>query len=206
MPATKVNLSQMVDLAVITPRVGAVNSNALHTLLHAMLRQLNIVDVQAEANFNDYDRDVLSVLSDIDSGVGDDAEDALGLALCERSSFMPTATPSTGKRTPHQWHHQVDAEDTFRLRLSIDSKMSSCMPIPRLRTGKRTPQHHQVASIQDPEEELNNISSVPSNKHLFKRATTPNKGKPIAEMWLSMLLFRVQTNEKGIDKVWLINP
>jgi hypothetical protein len=51
------------------------------------------------------------------------------------------------------------------------------MPIPRLRTGKRTPQHHQVASIQDPEEELNNISSVPSNKHLFKRATTPNKGK-----------------------------
>jgi hypothetical protein len=60
-------------------------------------------------------------------------------------------------------------------------------------------QHHQVASIQDPEEELNNISSVPSNKHLFKRATTPNKGKPIAEMWLSMLLFRVQTNEKGID-------
>jgi hypothetical protein len=216
MPATKVNLSQMVDLAVITPRVGAVNSNALHTLLHAMLRQLNIVDVQAEANFNDYDRDVLSalkarelsVLSDIDSGVGDDAEDSLRLALGDRSSFMPTATPSTGKRTPHQWHHQVDAEDTFRLRLSIDSKRSSCMPIPRLRTGKRTPQHHQVASIQDPEEKLNNISSVPSNsnQHLFKRATTPNKGNPIAEMWLSMLLFRVQTNEKGIDKVWLINP
>jgi hypothetical protein len=44
MPATKVNLSQMVDLAVVTPRIGAVNSNVLHTLLHAMLRQLNIVE------------------------------------------------------------------------------------------------------------------------------------------------------------------
>jgi hypothetical protein len=43
MPATKVNLSQMVDLAVVTPRISAVNSNVLHTLLHAMLRQLNIV-------------------------------------------------------------------------------------------------------------------------------------------------------------------
>jgi hypothetical protein len=172
MPATKVNLSQMVDLAVVTPREGAVNSNALHTLLHAMLKQLNIVDVQAETNLSDYDRDFvsaskareLSVLSDIDSGVGDDAEDA--------------PTPSLG--------------------LSIDSKRSSSMPTPRLRTGKRTP-HHQAASIQ---EELKNMTSVPSNKHLFKKPTSPFKGKPIAGMWLSMLLFRVQTNEKGIDKVY----
>ena len=74
MPATKVNLSQLVDLAVLTPRVGAVNSNVLHTLLHAILRQLNIVDVQAETNLSDYDRDFLSaskarelsVLRDID--------------------------------------------------------------------------------------------------------------------------------------------
>jgi Zn-dependent peptidase ImmA (M78 family) len=74
MPATKVNLSQMVNLAVGTPEVGAANFNVLHTLLHAMLRQLNIVDVQA--NLNDFDRDFLSaskarelsVLSDADSG------------------------------------------------------------------------------------------------------------------------------------------
>jgi hypothetical protein len=38
MPVTKVNLSQMVDLAVGTPEVGAVNFNVLHTLLHAMLK------------------------------------------------------------------------------------------------------------------------------------------------------------------------
>jgi hypothetical protein len=115
-----------------------------------MLRQLNIVDVQAD--LNDIDRDVLSaskarelsVLSDIDSGVGDDAEDA--------------PTPS--------------------LRLSIDSKRSSSMPTPRLRTGKRTPHHHPVASIQ---EELKNMTSVPSNMHLFKQPTSPFKGKPIAE-------------------------
>jgi hypothetical protein len=38
----------MVDLAVGTPEVGAVNFNVLHTLLHAILRRLNIVDVQAD--------------------------------------------------------------------------------------------------------------------------------------------------------------
>jgi hypothetical protein len=52
MPASKINLSQMVDLAVGTPEVGAVNANVLHTLLHAMLRQLNIVDVQADFSFS----------------------------------------------------------------------------------------------------------------------------------------------------------
>jgi len=52
MPATKVNLSQMVDLAVGTPEV---NFNVLHSLLHAMLKRLNIVDVQAD--LNDFDRD-----------------------------------------------------------------------------------------------------------------------------------------------------
>ena len=97
MPATKVYLSQMVDLAVGTSEVGTVNSNVLHTLLHAMLRQLNIVDVQAD--LNDFDRDLLSAskarelsfLSDVDSGRGDDAgEDAFS----ERSSSMPTqSTP-----------------------------------------------------------------------------------------------------------------
>jgi hypothetical protein len=64
-------------LSTMSIEVGAVNANVLHTLLHAMLRQLNIVDVQAD--LNDIDRDVLSapkarelsVLSDVDGGRGD---------------------------------------------------------------------------------------------------------------------------------------
>jgi hypothetical protein len=42
MPATKVNLSQMVDLAVGTPEVGAVNCNVLHTLLHEHLYNIYV--------------------------------------------------------------------------------------------------------------------------------------------------------------------
>ena len=162
MPATKVNLSQTVDLAVGTSEVGTVNSNVLHTLLHAMLRQLNIVAVQAD--LNDFDRDLLSAskarelsfLSDVDSGRGDDAgEDAFS----ERPSSMPTQS---------------------------------------------TPYHLPEVKIANIQEELKNITSIPSKKHLFKNPRTPYKGKPIAETWLNMIMSRVITNEKKIAKVWLI--
>ena len=162
MPAAKINLSQMVDLAIGTPEVGAVNANVLHTLLHAMLRQLNIVDVQAD--LNDIDRGLLSaskarelsVLSDVDGGQGDDAEDAHS----ESSSSIPAPRP----RTPYQF-------------LKVKG-----------------------AKLQ---EKLKRIRSVPS----FEKTSTnkKNKKKTIGEMELNMqLVNRVDANEKGITKVWLI--
>lgn len=89
---TQVKLAQMVDLALGTPEVGAVNFNVLHSLLHAMLKRLNILDVQAE--IDEFDRDFLSSskqrqissLSDIDSGRGEDSEDALS----EKSASIKT--------------------------------------------------------------------------------------------------------------------
>ena len=164
MPSTKVNLSQMVDLAVVTPEVGTVNSNILHTLLHAMLRQLNIVDVQAD--LNDFDSNFLaasktrelSCLSDVDSGRDDDAGE---YAFSERSSSMPTQS---------------------------------------------THDHLPEIKIANFQEELKNISTVPSRKHRFKKPRTwsPYKGQPIAETWLNMITSRVVTNEKEVAKVWLI--
>jgi hypothetical protein len=128
MPTTKVNLSQMVELAVGTPEVGAVNFNVLHTLLHAMLRRLNIVDVQAD--LNEFDRDFLSAskareLSNVDSGLNDDAEDGLS----ERSSSMATSTPrpSTGSAS-----------------------------------GRRTPYHILAVKVSKMQEQIENITSVPS--------------------------------------------
>ncbi|XP_077979957.1 uncharacterized protein LOC144435245 isoform X2 [Glandiceps talaboti] len=41
-------LGEMVDLALGTPEVGAVNFNVLHTFLHAMVEHLNLRDVRAE--------------------------------------------------------------------------------------------------------------------------------------------------------------
>lgn len=172
MPATEGNLSEMVDLAVGTTEVGAINANILNTLLHSMLKRLNILDGQAD--LNNLDRDLLSasearelsVSSDVEGGRDDDAEDALG----EMSSSMPT--PSTGAPSG---------------------------------SGGRTPYQLLEIKIAKMQEQLESITSVPSNKHLFEKAKTQYEEKPIGEMWLNMqLMGRVEINEKGIAKVWLI--
>ena len=90
MPAA-VSLSQMVDLSLGTPEVGAVNFNVMHTLLHAIIKKLNISDYKTE--INEHDRDFLatskirakSTLSDADSGRGEDSEDGIS----EKSGVTP---------------------------------------------------------------------------------------------------------------------
>ena len=177
MPETNdVNLSQMIDQAVATTEVGAINANVLNSLLHAMLKRLNILDGQAD--LNDLDRALLSaskarklsVLSDVDSGRDDDAEDALD----EMSSSMPTSSAGVP--------------------MASGSGSEGTTPYQLLKV--------KVAKMQ---EQLENMVSVPSNKHLFEKAKNQHEEKPIGEMWLNMQLFgRVEINEKGIAKVWLI--
>ncbi|XP_068769388.1 glutamine-rich protein 2 isoform X2 [Struthio camelus] len=43
-----ISLYELADLAIGTPEVGAVNFNALHSLLHAILQHLNLQDVKTE--------------------------------------------------------------------------------------------------------------------------------------------------------------
>lgn len=88
---TAVSLAQMVDLSLGTPEIGSVNFNVMHTLLHAIIKKLNIGDHRAE--INEHDRDFLatskirarSTLSDADSGRGEDSEDGIS----EKSGVPP---------------------------------------------------------------------------------------------------------------------
>lgn len=91
---TAVSLAQMVDLSLGTPEIGSVNFNVMHTLLHAIIRKLNISDHKAE--INEHDRDFLatsklrarSTLSDADSGRGEDSED--GISEKSAPPFRPS--------------------------------------------------------------------------------------------------------------------
>jgi len=106
----KVPLPQMVDLALGTPEVGAVNFNVLHALLHAMLKKLSITDVTAEMNELDLLSRQRSGLSDLDSGVstskGDESEDGLS---------------ESGKTPYHQLEQKV-------ARLTIQMEQLSSIP------------------------------------------------------------------------------
>ena len=84
----------MVDLSLGTPEIGSVNFNVMHTLLHAIIKKLNIGDIRTE--INEHDRDFLatskirarSTLSDADSGRGEESED--GLSEKSVPPFKPT--------------------------------------------------------------------------------------------------------------------
>lgn len=105
---TAVPLNQLVDLALGTPEVGAVNFNILHTLLHAMIQKLNLQDVKADVD--EHDRELLSVgglprtvsAFSVDSGYSK-AEDSFSEDnLSEKSSYAAT------KKSPyHQLEKQV---------------------------------------------------------------------------------------------------
>lgn len=55
---TSLSLAHMVDLALGTPEVGAVNFNVLHTLLHALIKKLDLQDYATD--INEADKDFLS--------------------------------------------------------------------------------------------------------------------------------------------------
>lgn len=172
MPTT-LPLSKLVDLALGTPEVGAVNFNVLHTLLHAMISKLNIRDVKADINESDRDflsstkhQRVMTALSDIDSGKGEDSEDALS-----------------------------EIRDSSEL----DSPASSA----KHKAKRSVPYHHLELRVEKLAEQLENLNALPTNSDLFERAKAKGDGeRPIADMWQYMQLKkRVDANEEGVGKV-----
>ena len=163
MPASKINFSQMVDLAVGTPEVGAVNANVLHTLLHAMLRQLNIVDVQAD--LNDIDRDVLSaskarelsVLSDVDGGRGDDAH-----------SESSSSIPAPGKRTPYQFLNSLKVKGA-----KLQEKLKRIRSVPSTANEKTRTKNKKKPN-----------GDVLLNMQLVNQVDTNDNEKGIVKVWL----------------------
>jgi hypothetical protein len=85
------------------------------------------------------------------------------------------------------------------------------MPVFKVNKRRRTSSHLIEVKVVKIQAHIQSITtewkrtSAPSNRHLFEKTRTQYEGKPIGEMGLNMqLMSRVETNEKGITKVWLI--
>lgn len=201
--STAVPLSQMVDLALGTPELGAVNFNVLHTLLHAMIAKLNIQDEKAD--INEHDREFLQkshssdekyrvgsgVLSDKDSARGDDSilDDSV---LSEPSSAHILKTPATdtGSGRPSSGAGRTSSATT------------RC-------SNPATPYHRLEARVFDLEKRLEELNALPSTKQLVARVSgkvdTDDAINPVAEMWKGMQLKKkVDANEDGIAKLMLM--
>lgn len=105
---TSISLTQLADLALGTPEVGAVNFNALHTLLHAMIQKVGLQDVKT--NINEADRNFLIRRKedpDSFSRTTDDDRDSAITGLTD-DSFVKDR-PLTSQSTPyHQLENKVN--------------------------------------------------------------------------------------------------
>ena len=137
MPA-QVALAQMVDLALGTPEVGAVNFNVLHTLLHAMISKLNIQDVKAE--IDEHDREMLSThpvprcysAFSLDSGKGDDSMSMSEDSLSEKSAY----TSTKNKKSPY--HHLEKQVLDLSRQMEELNKLPSNLQLLQRAQGKET--------------------------------------------------------------------
>ncbi|BFZ03678.1 hypothetical protein BsWGS_06718 [Bradybaena similaris] len=122
---TSVSLSQLVDLALGSPEVGAVNFNVLHTLLHAMINKLNIQEVKAD--IDEHDRELLTTHSGSrtisafsiysgDSGKGDDSFSISEDSLSDKFSYTTPKRSSPYHKLERKVSELVkQLEDLYKL-------------------------------------------------------------------------------------------
>ncbi len=169
-----VGLPQMVDLALGTPELGAVNFNVLHSLLHAIINKLNLVNVTVD--IKEEDRAFLTK-EKITADRGTDKQNDKGQAKPERDGADSAITALT---------------ETVSSSSGFDT------------ISRRTPYHHLQDRVSMLEKQFVDLNSLPSNDDLFERSKAQGDlpARPVSAMWQNMQLTRrVDANEEGVSKV-----
>lgn len=180
--SAQVTLSQLADLALGSPEVGAVNFNVLNTLLHSMLNHMGISNVKASIPEEDktyIERRKSEVQEEKDS------DDEKAKDHPERAkSESPTETATIKDSKPY-------------------AKTVKSTPVP-----KSQPLQQLEDKVNSLEKKLKALNELPSTAELMEKSmdkptgTPVAEAKPVANMWQNMVLKnKVDSHDKGIDKV-----
>ena len=194
---TAVPLTQLVDLALGTPEVGAVNFNVLHTLLHAMISKLGIGEVKAE--INDYEREFLATVANplglyqtTSKNAGSDRES---------THITPPQPTSVNQRATSA---VASDKDSARGDDSILDDISETSFVAKPSTYPQSVPYHRLESrVAELSKALADLNALPTTHELFAEVKGQRASeKPVADMWQAMQLKkRVDANEEGIGKV-----
>ena len=195
---TAVPLTQLVDLALGTPEVGAVNFNVLHTLLHAMINKLGIGEVKAE--INDYEREFLATVTN-----------PLGPFLQPTSKHTGSDKDSTFATPPQPTSVNQRAtsavtsdKDSAKGDDSILDDVSETSFVAKTSTYPQSVPYHRLENrVAELSKALADLNALPTTHELFAEIKGQRASeKPVADMWQAMQLKkRVDANEEGIGKV-----
>ena len=180
-----VSLSNMVDLALGTPELGAVNFSVLHSLLHAMLQRLSIAEALAD------------LPADVDNGraVPRTARpDGVKVDDRRETSDMESDSGVAGLTSASDGGTELYADQ-------MGLKRDSEKPI----AVARSPYHQLEERVGRVEHQLMELNSLPSTKELMEsRCEEKNSSshRPVVDMWQGMQLSRkVDANTQGVSKV-----
>ena len=182
-----VSLSNMVDLALGTPEIGAVNFNVLHSLLHIILDRLHIADVRAALPLEREDAEPGRAVAEAGG------RDGTTLVGRRETSDMDTDSGVVGLTSASEGGTEFSADHS-------GSKQDPEKPI----VVTRSPLHQLEERVGRMERQLTDLNSLPSTKELMDSTGEERKRgvKPVADMWQGMQLSRkVDANTQGVSKV-----
>ena len=180
-----VSLSNMVDLALGSPEIGAVNFNVLHSLLHVVLDQLNIAHVRAPLPAEPEDAEP--------ARTGRQDGTVLHRGRREASDVESDSGVVGGLTSASEGGTGFSADQP--------GKQDSEKPTAAL---MKTPLHQLQERVGRMERQLTDLNSLPSTKELIdSTGEERNRGvRPVADMWQGMQLSRkVDANTQGVSKV-----
>lgn len=170
--AATVSMAHMVDLALGTPEVGAVNFNVLHALLHAMLSKLDLA--AATAVLSKEDSDLLTLA---DSGVG--------TASVGEGGEVKDGTTKDGK----------DGNKTDAIGIAATQQSPSRSPyhVLQKKVAKLEEQMEKLNELPSNPDLFERSKPVGDGE---------SQRRPVSAMWKNVQLKnRVDANEEGIGKV-----
>ncbi|XP_076448833.1 uncharacterized protein LOC143285432 isoform X3 [Babylonia areolata] len=185
-------LPQLVDLALGTPEVGAVNFNVLNTLLHAMISKLGLGDVTAE--LSDFDRDFLSTgVRPIKTNPSENEKDRLPPSRVN----VVSASDKDSAKGDDSLLDESTSETT-------DSKADATTHDAPEAKKTVAPYHQLENRVAEIAKALENLNALPTTHEFLieVKGDVPSNKRAVNNMWQSMQMKKkVETNEEGIEKL-----
>ncbi|XP_065419479.1 glutamine-rich protein 2 isoform X2 [Chrysemys picta bellii] len=178
-----ISLLELADLSIGTPEIGVVNFNALHTLLHAIIKQLNLQDVKAEMHEEKpKPPEPVPLQEKEEKGKRDESED-LPYADLEKKVIGVAAQV-----------HGVEAK--------VVGMAAQVHGVEAQVHGVKSQVHGIGEQVQGLEKQMAALEKLPSGTDLLERTKSgsPN-GSAVADMWQMMQMKKkIEANENGISK------
>ncbi|XP_074975408.1 glutamine-rich protein 2 isoform X3 [Caretta caretta] len=171
-----ISLLELADLSIGTPEIGVVNFNALHTLLHAIIRQLNLQNVKTE---------MLDEKPKPPEPVPLQEKETKG--QCDASEDFPYA----------------DLEKkVIGVAAQVHGMEAKVVGVATQVHGVEAQVHGIGEQVQGLEKQMAALEKLPSGTDLLERTKSgsPN-GSAVADMWQMMQMKKkIEANETGISK------